>query len=378
MFQSIRNGSKRSGWGSPLGPASTNVSRKAGCAGVTGTASQFPAEQNAPNSCASNCAAWDMNRRFEPSFGLRRKFCWLMRLIALELLIAAIIRNLPAAALAGTPVDFNRDVRPILSENCFKCHGPDDTQRKAKLRLDDRAAALKHGTVIVPGKSSESELIERVSATDAADRMPPAKTGKQLTPRQIATLKQWIDEGAKYSAHWSFIPPQRQPLPSVKLGAWPRTPIDRFILARLEREGLQPSPEADRPTLIRRLTLDLTGLPPTLREIDDFLSDPSPGAYESVVDRLLNSPRFGERLALDWLDAARFADTHGYHIASGRDMTRWREWVIQAFNENKPFDQFTVEQIAGDLLPKPSRDQLVASGFNRNHMINFEGGAIPE
>src|SRR5260221_6330481 len=204
MFQSIRNGSKRSGWGSLFGPASTNVSRKAGCAGVTATESQFPAEQNAPNSCASNCAAWDMNRRFEPSFGLRRKFCWLMHLISFELLIGAIIFNLPVAGRAGNPIDFNRDIRTMLSENCFKCHGPDDTKRKAKLRLDQREAAIKHGTVIVPGKAGESEMIERVSAAEPADRMPPAKTGKQLTPRQIATLKQWIDEGAKYSSHWSF------------------------------------------------------------------------------------------------------------------------------------------------------------------------------
>ena len=298
-----------------------------------------------------------------------------MRRLVLAIVSLAVSSHL---AVAADGVDFNRDIRPILSENCFKCHGPDDAQRKAKLRLDDRDAAIKHGGVIVPGKAGDSELIARITAADADERMPPAKTGKKLTPQQIAVLKQWIDEGARYSAQWSFIAPRRPGLPAIRAVGWPRTPIDRFILARLEREGLAPSPEAERTTLIRRLTLDLTGLPPTVHEVDEFLADQTPGAYEKVVDRLLQSPRFGERLAVDWLDAARFADTHGYHIDSGRDMTRWREWVIQAFNTNKPFDQFTVEQLAGDLLPNPTVEQLVASGFNRNHMINFEGGAIAE
>jgi hypothetical protein len=288
---------------------------------------------------------------------------------------------LPAADVtpaARPAIDFNRQIRPILSDNCFKCHGPDDKQRKAELRLDVREGALGDGGVIVPGQAAQSELIRRVTADDAAVRMPPAKTGKRLTPQQIQLLRQWIDQGAEWSRHWSFLPPRRPALPKVADTAWPRNALDYFILAWLEAQGLKPSPEADKVTLIRRLTLDLTGLPPTPAEVDAFLADTRPNAYEKLVDRLLASPRYGERLALEWLDAARYADTHGYHIDSGRDMYRWREWVIDAFNRNLPFDQFTVEQLAGDLLPGATVGQRIASGFNRNHMINFEGGAIPE
>jgi hypothetical protein len=279
----------------------------------------------------------------------------------------------------GTPaVNFDREIRPILADNCFTCHGPDDKQRKAKLRLDLRENALGHGSVIVPGQSAQSELLARITADEPTQRMPPPKTGKRLTVRQIELLRRWIDEGAKWSDHWSFVPPRRPPLPPVRDAVWVRNPIDYFVLARLEKEGLAPSPEADRTTLIRRATLDLTGLPPTPADVDAFLADTGPGAYERLVNRLLDSPRYGERMALDWLDAARFADTHGYHIDAGRDMTRWREWVIDAFNRNLPFDQFTVEQLAGDLLPNATLAQRIASGFHRNHMINFEGGAIPE
>jgi hypothetical protein len=278
---------------------------------------------------------------------------------------------------ARPPVDFNRQIRPILSDNCFKCHGPDDNTRKADLRFDVRDKALGHGTAIVPGQAAKSELIDRITAEELTYRMPPAKTGKRLTPQQIELLRQWIDEGAKWSEHWAFVKPNRPPLPTVKNPRWVRNPIDHFILARLEQEGLQPSPEADKATLIRRATLDLTGLPPTPAEVEAFLADTSPDAYEELVDRLLASPRYGERMALEWLDAARFADTHGYHIDSARDMTPWRDWVIGAFNRNLPFDQFTIEQLAGDLLPNATVDQKIASGFNRNHMINYEGGAIP-
>lgn len=263
-----------------------------------------------------------------------------------------------------------------MSQNCFVCHGPDDKQRKAKLRLDVKEATFK--SVIVPGKSAESELIKRLRTDDAEERMPPAKTGKKLTLQQIELLKQWIDQGAKWSEHWAFVKPERPVLPALINQPWARNAIDHFILARHQREGLKPSPETDKTTLIRRVTLDLTGLPPTPAEVDAFLSNSSPDAYEKVVDRLLASPRYGERMALDWLDAARFADTHGYHIDAGRDMTRWREWVIDAFNNNMPFDQFTVEQLAGDLVPHAGLSQKIASGFNRNHMINFEGGAIPD
>ena len=208
--------------------------------------------------------------------------------------------------------------------------------------------------------------------------MPPLKSHKTLTDAEKQLLKEWVAQGARYQAHWSFQTPKRPALPAVQDQSWPRNSIDRFILARLDKEGLKPTPEADKPTLIRRATLDLTGLPPTPREVDAFLRDDRPDAYEKLVDRLLDSPRYGERMALDWLDAAHFADTHGYHIDAGRDMTRWRDWVINAFNRNLPFDQFTVEQIAGDLLPNPTLDQRIASGFNRNHMITFEGGVIPE
>jgi len=279
-------------------------------------------------------------------------------------------------------VEFNRDIRPILGNHCFKCHGLDAKERKAELRLDlsdeARKAAASGATAIMPGKPDESELIARVFATDAAVVMPPAETNHHLTNREKQLLRQWIAEGAEYQSHWSFIPPKRPAPPAVKDANWPRNGIDRFVLAKLEAHGLRPSPEADRPTLLRRLSFDLTGLPPTPAEVDAFVLDNSPDAYERVVDRLLASPHFGERLAQDWLDAARFADTNGYHIDNGRDMTRWRDWVIRSFNQNRPFDQFTVEQVAGDLLPEATFEQKVASGFNRNHMINFEGGAIPE
>ncbi len=282
---------------------------------------------------------------------------------------------------AQTPIDFNRQIRPILSESCFTCHGPDEKERKAKLRLDTREGGLKElrdgGFAIVPGHANKSELLVRITTKAASERMPPPKTNKRLTPEQIDLLRRWIDEGAKWSEHWAFVAPKRSPLPRVANPTWPRNAIDHFILARLERAGLKPSPEADAIRLIRRVTLDLTGLPPTPAEVDAFLADKSTNAYEKVVDRLLASPHFGERMAVEWLDAARYADTHGYHIDAGRDMTRWRDWVITAFNENLPFDRFTVEQLAGDLLPGATVRQKVASGFNRNHMINFEGGAIP-
>jgi hypothetical protein len=278
-------------------------------------------------------------------------------------------------------VEFNRDIRPIFSDVCYKCHGPDKAKRKADLRLDVEASAkAKHddGIAIVPGKPEESELIHRITTSDADDHMPPAAAARQLTPRQIDLLRRWIEQGAKWEAHWSFIPPRRPELPMVKNAGWVRNPVDNFILARLEREGLHPSPEADRPALIRRLSLDLTGLPPTLAEVDAFLADTSPQAYEHVVDRLLASPRYGERMASRWLDAARYADTSGYQSDGERSMWRWRDWVIDAFNRDLPFDQFTIEQIAGDLLPGATREQRLATAFNRNHRGNAEGGIIPE
>ena len=289
----------------------------------------------------------------------------------------------PTAARAAEPpkaIDFNRDVRPILSENCLACHGPDEKKRKGDLRLDVRADAVAAGA-ITPGKPAASKLVERITSKEFDELMPPVGSGKKLTAAQIETLRKWVAEGAEYKTHWAFIPPVRPAIPASRDregAAWVRNPIDNFVLAKLREHGLSPSPEADKTTLIRRVTLDLTGLPPTLKEVDAFLADNAPDAYEKVVDRLLASPRYGERMTVDWLDAARFADTHGYHIDSGRNMIPFRDYVIKAFNDNKPFDVFTVEQLAGDLLPNATLEQKIASGFNRNHMINFEGGAIPE
>ena len=284
-----------------------------------------------------------------------------------------------SADLAGLkPVDFNREIRSILSDNCFACHGPDEKQRMAKLRLDTREGALGKPGVIVPGRAADSKLIKRVTAKDPDVVMPPPDSGHKLTEHQIELLKRWIDEGAQWNEHWAYQAPRRPAVPEVRDSSRVRNPIDSFILARLEKEGMKPSPEADRITLLRRVYFDLTGLPPSPAETDAFLADRSPDAYEQAVDRLFASPHYGERMAMQWLDLARYADTHGYHIDSQREMWPWRDWVIRAFNRNLPFDQFTVEQLAGDLLPGATREQKVASGFNRNHMVNFEGGAIPE
>jgi len=281
-----------------------------------------------------------------------------------------------------TRIDFNRDIRPILSDKCFACHGPDGPNKRIKLRLDSEAgmhADLGGGRrAVVPGSLEQSELVRRITAEDEAVRMPPVYSGRTLSGREIELIKEWIRQGAEWQKHWSFLPPVRPELPQVKHQSWPKNPIDYFVLERLEREGLEPSPEADRATLIRRLSFDLTGLPPTLKEVDDFLHDQSPNAYERAVDRLLASPRYGERLAFRWLDAARYADTNGYQLDGERQMWRWRDWVIEAFNRNLPFDQFTVEQIAGDLLPSPTLDQRIATAFNRNHRTNSEDGIVPE
>jgi hypothetical protein len=246
---------------------------------------------------------------------------------------------------AGKPVDFDREIRPILSDNCFACHGPDEKQRVANLRLDtkDGAFADRGGhPVIVPGNATDSKLYQRISAPDKTRRMPPPQATTSLTDKQIDAIRRWIDQGAKWETHWAYVAPKRSEPPKVGNEAWVRNPIDRFILARLEREGLKPSPEADKVTLIRRLTFDLTGLPPTTAEVESFVADKSPEAYDKVVDRLLQSPHYGEKMAMQWLDLARYADTHGYHIDSHRDMWAWRDWVIKAFNRNLPYDQFTI------------------------------------
>jgi hypothetical protein len=279
------------------------------------------------------------------------------------------------------PIDFNRQILPLLSENCFACHGPDEAKRKAKLRLDTREGALakrKHGAAIVPGKSSASALVERITADDESMLMPPPKTGKRLKPDQIALLTRWIDQGATWGTHWAWVPPRRPALPKVADGSWPRNPIDYFILARLEAEGLKPSPEVNRGRLLRRVTLDLTGLPPTPEEVEAFLADKSANAYEKAVDRLLDSSRYGEHMARYWLDAARYGDTHGLHLDNYREIWPYREWVVKAFNRNLPFDEFLTEQLAGDMLPGATTEQVVASGFNRCHVTTNEGGSIDE
>ncbi|MDO8541285.1 MAG: DUF1553 domain-containing protein [Opitutaceae bacterium] len=284
------------------------------------------------------------------------------------------------AEVGGRPIDFNRQVKPILSENCFKCHGPDESAREARLRLDWREVATqpaKSGEIaIVPGHPERSELVLRI--TDEHDAMPPSETGKKLTPDQIETLRQWISEGANYAPHWSFIPPSKPALPVIADAKWPRNAIDHFVLARLDAERLAPAAEAERAALLRRASFDLTGLPPSLDALDAFLADARPDAYERAVDQLLASPRYGERMATDWLDAARYADSNGFFRDNTRQIWPWRDWVIGAFNRNLPFDRFTLEQLAGDLLPEPTAEQRIATGFNRNHMVTGETGIIDE
>ncbi|MBL67838.1 MAG: hypothetical protein CMO74_05210 [Verrucomicrobiales bacterium] len=272
-------------------------------------------------------------------------------------------------------VEFNRDIRPILSNNCFLCHGPDKGRRKGGLRLDLEAEAKKE--VLVPGKIQESELWARITSIDPDERMPPAKAKKDLKPRQIALIKKWIEQGAKYEGHWAFNPPKQPTLPKVKT-QWGINPIDRFILAKLEAEGLKPSPEAAKEILVRRVTFDLTGLPPTLAEVDAFINDKSPNAYEKVVDRLLASKAYAERMTLHWMDVARYGDSSVHHADGPRTMWPWRDWVINAYDTNKSFKEFTTEQLAGDLIPNATVDQKVATGFNRNHGTTDEGGLIVE
>ena len=299
------------------------------------------------------------------------------RLAAISLLAVSGLH----AGEASTAIDFNRDIRPILSDKCFACHGPDEAQRQAGLRLDAKEGAFADRggyQVIIPGDSAASRLYQRISSQQEVARMPPPNAERKLTRDEIDLIRLWIEQGAPWETQWAYLPPERPDEPAVENASWPRNAIDNFVLARLEAEGLEPSPEAGKITLLRRVTFDLTGLPPTPEQVDSFLDDDSPDAYEKRVDDLLHSTHYGERMAMQWLDLARYADTHGYHIDSHRDMWHWRDWVIKAFNRNMPYDQFTIEQLAGDLLPNPSREQLVATGFNRNHMINYEGGAIPE
>ncbi|MFT5289264.1 MAG: mono/diheme cytochrome c family protein [Planctomycetota bacterium] len=287
-----------------------------------------------------------------------------------------------APAMTGEPIHFNRDVRPLLSNSCFSCHGHQESARKAKIRFDSEEGlfGLSRGgeSLIVPGDPDASLLYQRITHTDIDERMPPEEANLALTPANVATIRAWILQGANYESHWAFIVPARAPLPEVKNTEFARNAIDPFVLARLEGVGMTPSPEADRRTLIRRVSFDLTGLPPTRDEVVAFLDDQATGAFGRVVDRLLASPHFGERMAQAWMDQSRYADTNGYSIDGGRHMWLWRDWVINAYNQDLPFDQFLREQLAGDLLPDATQQQLVATGFNRNHMITHEGGTIPE
>jgi mono/diheme cytochrome c family protein len=292
----------------------------------------------------------------------------------------------PGQPAASNAVDFSRDVRPLLAKNCFVCHGADEKHREAGLRLDLRDAALKPladgKTAIVPGHADRSEFVRRITAKAADERMPPADANSSLTPEQTQLLTRWIAEGARYDRHWSFVKPERPALPRLSKNSdrpeWPTNPVDLFIEAKLRAAGLVPSPPADPYVLIRRLSLDLRGLPPAPEEVDEFARDPSDAAYARLVDRMLADPAFGERCARPWLDLARYADSAGYASDPLRTIWLYRDWVIDAFNANIPFDQFTVEQLAGDLLPKPTREQLIATAFNRNTMTNTEGGTDDE
>jgi len=289
-----------------------------------------------------------------------------------------------ALAEESRPLAFNRDIRPILSENCFHCHGQDAAKREGKLRLDEREVAVRPRddiAAIVPGKPDESEMIRRLASTDPTEQMPPPDSHKHVTLAQAERLRQWIAQGAPYQKHWAFEAPERAPLPEVKFSRWARGPLDRFVLSRLEREGLTPAPAALPETWLRRVSFDLTGLPPAPAELDAFAAEVArrgESAYGAAVDRLMASPHYGERQAIEWLDAARYADTHGFNNDSTRTMWRWRDWVIGAFNANLPYDRFITEQLAGDLLPRPTLEQRIATGFGRNHVISSEGGIIAE
>ena len=304
---------------------------------------------------------------------------WLVRGPVMAALLAchAAVWPTMAAAEPATLLDFNRDIRPILSENCFYCHGQDGQKREADLRLDDRTAAIEAGA-IVPGDPGASTMLERIHSTDPDVQMPPPDSNRLLSDAQKKLLDRWIKEGADYEPHWAFIPPVRPEQPEVRQAAWVRNDIDRFVLSKIEAAGLAPAPEAERAVLIRRLYTDLVGLPPTPEEVDAFVADSDPQAYEKLVNRLLASSHYGERMALPWLDAARYADSNGFQQDGDTWQWIWRDWVVKALNADMPFDQFSIEQLAGDLLPNATVEQKIASGFNRNHLLNGEGGAIAE
>jgi hypothetical protein len=299
-----------------------------------------------------------------------------------NILITLFVVSICGQFIYAVEIDFNRQIRPILSENCFQCHGPDQSHRKANYRLDTKEGVFAVGKSgkknILLRDAKNSELVHRIEEVEGDGLMPPLKSGKKLNADQIKLIKQWINEGANYGEHWAFVVPKSSSVPAVNNSKWVKNPIDAFVLSRLESNNIMPSPQASKEVLIRRLTLDLIGLPPTLKEVDDYLRDDSPQAYETVVDRLLASNQYGERMAMQWLDYARFADSNGFQTDSSRSMWPWRDWVINAYNANMPFNQFTIEQIAGDMLPNATKSQIIATGFNRNHRLNGEGGLIAE
>lgn len=314
-----------------------------------------------------------------------------MRLLAISLFLVSTLlicllscKRENGIAKHNDSVDFNLHIRPILSDRCFKCHGPDGGQRKANLRLDIRAnalAALKdnpNGHVIVPGNASQSEMFRRISAHDTSQRMPPVKSNLKLNDHEIELIGQWIDQGAHYKKHWAFIPPREPTLPEVTSKEWTRNEIDHFTLAKMEESGLKPNEEADHERLLKRLNLDIIGLPPSLEMQEKFIKEGTDKAYEIIVDDLLSQPQYGEKMGAYWMDVARYADSHGYQDDGLRTMWPWRDWVIHAFNENYRYDQFVTWQLAGDLMPDPTKEQLLATGFNRNHKITQEGGIIQE
>ena len=308
------------------------------------------------------------------------RFTWPLVL----LLAAACSQSLSDPSALPATVDYNWHIKPILSDRCYVCHGPDDQVRKAELRLDTRegayGASREDSTVriIFPGNAASSLLMKHITSEDPNRRMPPPESNLSLSQREIALIRQWIDQGAKWKRHWAFIPPAESTLPEVDRGDWARGPIDYFILQKIESAGLAPSSEASRAKLLRRVTFDLTGLPPTPAELDAFQEDRRPDAYERVVDQLLTRPAYGERMTSMWLDVARYADTHGYQDDRPRTMWPWRDWVARAFNANLPYDDFVSWQIAGDMLPNATFDQRLATGFNRNHAITQEGGVVAE
>jgi hypothetical protein len=317
------------------------------------------------------------------------KKIYIIGLIVVFVAVAVItfrqITNSSSGSAADQEISYNFQIRPILSDKCYACHGPDANKREASLRLDIAEEAYKalkehpRAHALVPGKPELSELFLRVSSTDTSYRMPPASSNlPALNPEEIELIRKWIEQGAKYEKHWAFVAPVKAPLPKVKQEQWPKNEIDYFVLHKMEEKGLEPNEEADKAKLLRRICFDITGLPPTPGMIDSFLSNSAPDAYERMIDTLLQKPSFGERMAIPWLDAARYADSHGYQDDNYRSQWPWRDWVIHAFNENLPYDKFVTWQLAGDLIPNATKEQILATGFNRDHKITEEGGVIDE